>query len=103
MYKVEFLPAARRDMIGIARYLSEELENPVFADQLATEMIEADEATAETPYKNPAWLPVRPLKNEYRTILVRKYLMFYRVDEETKTVTFARVLYAGRTADRFLN
>ena len=35
--------------------------------------------------------------------LVRYDGRFYRVDEETKTVTFARVLYAGRAIDRFLN
>ena len=97
MYKVEFLPAARKDTIGISRYISEELSNPGFADQLA-----AEEA-AEMPYKNPAYLPVRPLKHEYRTILVRKYLMFYWTEEETKTVLFARVIYAGRAIDRFLH
>ena len=103
MYKVEFLPAARKDMIGIARYISEELSNPGFADQLAEEMIQAAEEAAEMPYKNPAYLPVRPLKHEYRTILVRKYLMFYWTEEETKTVLFARVIYAGRAIDRFLH
>ena len=97
------MPAARRDMIGIVRYISEELGNPGFAAQLAEEMIQAAEEAAEMPYKNPAYLPIRPLKHEYRTILVRKYLMFYRTEEETKTVLFARVLYAGRAIDRFLN
>ena len=39
MYKLEYLPVARRDMIEIVRYISQELQNPTAADQLAMEQI----------------------------------------------------------------
>ena len=103
MYKVEFLPSARRDMIEIMRYCCEELENSAFADMLATEFIEAAETTGDMPYKNPMYVPIRPLKHEYRTILVRNYLMFYWVDENSQTVVFARVIHARRNYERFLS
>ena len=77
MYKLEYLPVARKDMIEIVRYISRELQNPDYQ-------------------------PIRSLKHEYRKILVQNYLMFYWVDEEEKLVTVARVVYAKRDYGRLL-
>ena len=44
MYKLEYLPVARRDMIEIVRYISQELQNPTAADKLAMELIEAGDS-----------------------------------------------------------
>ena len=103
MYKVQFLPSARRDMIDIMKYYCTELENPDYADELATAFVEKAEDTGEMPYINPLYIPVRPLKHEYRTILVNDYLMIYRVDEKSQTVVFSRVIYARRNIDRLLS
>lgn len=94
MYKLEYLPAARQDMIEIAQYIGKELNTPAAAGRLAAELIEAGEGILDFPYANPVYIPVRPLKHEYRKLLVRNYLMFYRVDEAAKLVTVARVIYA---------
>lgn len=96
MYNLEYLPVARQDMIEIVRYIGVELANPVAADHLATELIEAGESIPKFPYANPAYTPIRPLKHEYRKLLVQNYFMFYWVDEEKKLVTIARVIYAKR-------
>ena len=37
LYKLEYLPVARKDMIEIVRYISRELQNPDAADRLAVE------------------------------------------------------------------
>ena len=34
MYKLEYLPVARKDMLEIVRYISRELQNPDAADRL---------------------------------------------------------------------
>lgn len=99
---MEYLPVARQDMIDIARYISRELNNPVAADRLAVELVEAGESIPAFPYANPAYIPIRPLKHEYRKLLVENYLMFYWVDEERKLVTVARVIYAKRDYDLLL-
>jgi len=83
-------------MIEIVRYVSKELNNPAAANQLAIEMIEAGEGILDFPYVNPAYTPIRPLKHEYRKMLVKNYFMFYWVDEAAKLVTVARVIYAQR-------
>lgn len=102
MYKLEYLPVARRDMIEIVRYISQELQNPTAADQLAMELIEAGDSIPKFPYVNPAFIPIRPLKHEYRKLLVQNYFMFYWVDEVKKLVTVARVVYARRDYERLL-
>ena len=96
MYKLEYLPVAQRDMVEIVRYISGELQNPAAADRLAMELVNAAESILTFPYALPAYQPIRPLKREYRKILVQNFLMLYWVDEEKKLVTIARVVYAKR-------
>lgn len=102
MYKLEYLPVARQDMIEIVRYISQELQNPTVADQLAMELIEAGDGILRFPYANPSYTPIRPLKHEYRKLLVQNYFIFYWVDESEQLVTVARVVYAKRDYERLL-
>ena len=102
MYRIEYLPAARQDMIEIVRYISQELQNPTAANQLAMELIEAGDGIPRFPYVNPSYMPIRPLKHEYRKLLVQNYAIFYWVDEVEQLVTVARVIYARRDYERLL-
>lgn len=96
MYKLEYLPIACQDMIDIARYISQELKNPIAAKRLAAEFIKAEDRIKAFPYSNPVYIPIRPLNYEYRKLAVKNYLMFYWIEEEKKTVTIARIIYAKR-------
>lgn len=96
MYNLEYLPVAKQDVVGIAKYISQELKNPAAAENLVVELAEAEERIQEFPYANPAYIPIRPLKHEYRKMLVGNFLVFYWVDNERKLVTVARVIYAKR-------
>ncbi len=102
MYRLEYLPSARQDMIGIVQYVSRELSNPAAAEKLALELIQAGDSIPRLPYANPAYIPIRPLQHEYRKLLVRNYAMFYWVDEGKRLVTVARVVYARRSFERIL-
>ena len=102
MYKLEYLPAARQDMVDIVQYISRELCNPVAANRLAIELIKAGDSIPEFPYANPAYIPIRPLKHEYRKLSLQNYIMFYWVDESEQLVTVARVVYAKRDYHRLL-
>ena len=102
MYKLEYLPSARQDMIRIVQYVSQELGNPAAAEELALELVQAGDSIPRFPYANPAYIPIRPLQHEYRKLLVRNYVMFYWVDEEKRLVTVARVVYARRSFERIL-
>lgn len=102
MYKLDYLPIARQDMIDIVRYISKELNNPVAADHLAVELVKAGDSILEFPYANPAYMPIRQLKHEYRKLLVQNYFILYWVDEVSKVVTVARVIYAKRDYEKLL-
>lgn len=102
MYKIEYLPIALNDMVEIVNYINHTLKNPEAASNLAESFIEKAEDLLKFPYKNPVCQLIRPLKYEYRKILVENYIMFYRVDEEKKLVTIARVIYAKRDFSNLL-
>ena len=102
MYNLEFLPIAKNDMLEIIKYISDELKNPVAAQNLAEEFVSSAERICEFPYTNNVYIPIKPLEFEYRRIIVNHYLMFYTVDESAKTVTIMRVIYARRDMEKQL-
>ncbi len=102
MYTIEYLPIAKSDMVDIAKYIGVKLENPEAAERLAEKMIEAAEKLTDMPYKCPVYIPVKPLRHEYRKLIVQKYIMFYWVDEDKKLITIARVVYSGRDYENLL-
>lgn len=103
MYILEYLPVAKQDMTDIAMYISRELSNPVAAEKLAGEMIEAADRLIDFPYKNMLYVPIKPLKKEYRRLIIQNYFMFYYVDEEKKLITVARLIYACRNHRKLLD
>lgn len=102
MYRLEYLPAARQDMMEIVGYISKELKKPAAAERLAVELIEAAESVLPFPYANPAYAPLKPLTHEYRKLPVKNYLLLYWVDEDKKLVTIARAVYAKRDYNRLM-
>jgi plasmid stabilization system protein ParE len=102
MYKLAYLPSAKQDMAEIAGYISHELSNPAAAEKLAAEMIEAAGRLTKFPYANGVHFSLKPLRQEYRKLAVRSYMMFYWIDEAEKLVTVARVIYASRDFEKLL-
>ena len=102
MYNVQFLPLARDDLMGIAGYISEELGSSRAAMRLAEEIVKSTERLAEFPYSCPVYTPIRPLRYEYRKLRVENYLVFYTVNEASKTVTVMRIIYAKREFEKLI-
>ena len=104
MYTIEYLPIARRDMVDIAKYIGVKLANPdaKYAETSEGKTFESAEDLANMPYKCPMYIPVKPLKHEYRKLIVHNYIMFYWIDEDKKLVTIARVVYSGRDYEKLL-
>ena len=101
-YQVEFLPSAQADMVEIVQYISKELCNPIAAENLAEDFVKTADSLSVFPYAHEAYIPIRPLKHEYRKVSVKNYLMFFWVEEENKVVTIARVIYAARDYGKLL-
>lgn len=102
VYKVEILPKAVGDMGAAVSYIAGELHSPHAAEDLMMGLNTAIEGLGDFPYSHPAYVPIRPLRHEYRRIVVGNYGVFYWIDEQTKTVTVSRVIYARRNLSRYL-
>ena len=102
MYKVEILPKAVGDMSTAVSYIAGELHSPHVAENLMMGLNVTIEGLAEFPYSHPAYNPIRPLRHEYRRIMVGNYGVFYWVDEQSQTVTVSRVIYAKRVLSQHL-
>lgn len=103
MYKVEYLPIAKNDMIDIIKYISNDLKSPLVAEKFAMEMVEKIEGLSLFPYSNSVYSPLRQLKKEYRRLQIKNFIAFYYVNEETRIVTVARVLYNKRNISSILD
>lgn len=102
MYKLVYLPIARRDLVEVVQYVARDLCNPEAAQRLAVDLVNAAENAAEFPYANAGYVSIRRLKHEYRRTIVHNYVMFYWVDEVKHEVTIARVLYVKRNLEKLL-
>ena len=106
-YKIEYLSSALRDLTQIADYIGVKLNNPEASDRLSESIVSTIDKLAEMPYRYPIYyplaaFPVKPLKLEYRKLVVKNYLVFYWLNEEKHLVTIARVIYGGRNIDNIL-
>ena len=102
MYILEYMPMAMHDMVEIAKYIGQELFDPSAAENLTNKMIQAAEKLTAFPYAHPAHRAAIPLKNEYRKLMIKNYIMFYWVNEKEKKVVIARIIYSRRDYENLL-
>ncbi len=103
MYRVDYLPIAKRDLVEIARYVAFNLGNPTAAERLSVELVDSIESLSAMPYRRSAYTSIRPLAHEYRSLKVAGYLVLYWIEEEPEqTVVVARVVYGGSDVSKRL-
>ena len=93
MYRIEFLPIAKKDIEDIIYYISYDLKNITAAKKLRDLFMSGIDNILEFPYGNAVYKPIGVLKNEYRSYKIKNFLMFYTIDEKEKLITVVRVLY----------
>ncbi len=93
MYKIEFLPIAKKDIDDIIYYISHNLKNVTASKKLRDLFMSSLDNILEFPYGCSLYHPIAVLKNEYRSYRVKNFLMFYTINEEESLITIVRVLY----------
>lgn len=93
MYNLEFLPIAKKDMDDIVYYISNVLNNRTAAINLSKCFVEGANSILNFPYGSSEYKLVKNLKNVYRSIKIKNFLMFYTINETKKVITIVRVLY----------
>lgn len=101
-YNIEYLPIAKKDIIDIVAYIHKKLCNPTAAERLAKKIIDGIDGLQSSPYSYPIYYNAKPMQHEYRKLLIDNYLVFYWVNENEKTITIARVIYARRAYNALL-
>ena len=93
MYKIEFLPIAKKDIDDILYYISHNLKNISASKRLRDLFMRSLDNIVEFPYGSSIYKLSGTLKYEYRSYRVKNFLMFYMIDEKQKLITIVRVLY----------
>lgn len=76
MYRLEFLPIAKKDIDEIVSYVSNNLNNKTAARKLANGFIKGANDILKFPYGISIYKQARKLDNEYRCFKVNNFLMF---------------------------
>ncbi|MCL2185820.1 MAG: type II toxin-antitoxin system RelE/ParE family toxin [Treponema sp.] len=96
MFRLEFSDKVNNDIISVLKYISEVLEAPRAAEEHYNEIIETYNKLKENPFRRSF------VQNKYlaskgvRSINVKNYILFYKINEEKNNVLLYRFLYNKR-------
>ncbi|GBR72542.1 toxin ParE [Candidatus Termititenax aidoneus] len=96
------MPQAAEDLDSIFAYISNNLHNPQAAGQLMADIEAAFMTLKNIPYAYPSCSNEYLQKKNYRKLIVKNYMAFYIIQEETKLTLVMRVLYSRRDYEQLL-
>lgn len=102
MYSYRITPLARKDMLEIRRYIRDELFAPDSAISLMKALEQAFQDACRFPQSLQPVTDPRLHAQGYRKIIVKNYIAFVLIDEESEYVDIMRVLYYARNYAKLL-
>ncbi len=102
MYKLIITELADSDLDGIINYISVDLSNTAAATDFLKEVIKCYEYLKKNPRIFSVSDDRRLAKEGYRKALIKNYVLAFKIDENTKTVTVYRFFYAARNYFKYL-
>lgn len=100
MHKLIYTVDAKKDIQNILAYIMDNLNNSSAAYRLLDKFNHALSILQSQPYIGVKLKNIRPLKREYRSYLVKNYIIYYYIEGEM--VIIYRVLYAKSNLDSVL-
>lgn len=95
-YKIIISNEADRDIDEIVRYIAEILKNPIVARNLLNEIEKSYIQISQAPESYSYCSDKRLRDKGYRKILIKNYILFYRIDYKNNIVYVMRVIYGRR-------
>ena len=92
--KINYSPEALQDLDDIGDYIAIELSNPQAALRILNNIIEDIALLANNPLMGANLSSITGIARDYRFLVVRKYLVFYRFNNGIIFVD--RILYGRR-------
>jgi len=100
MYKLKISPEAKDDLAEIKYYISKELCNPQAAINLVSKITKKIRGLTEYPGIGASLSSVLDIQTDYRFLVCRNYLIFYRYEDGI--VFVSRILFGRRNYTRIL-
>jgi len=101
-YKLNVSREAHQDIDDIVTYITYELKNPKAATGFLDDVEKSYHNVVDNPFIYALCNESRLRRNGYRKIVIKNYLIFYRVDESENTVFIVRVIYGARDYAKLL-
>ena len=93
-YSIQLSIEAKNDLKRIISYIKNELREPAIAEKYANLIIKEIKVLEYMPQKFSVINSEFLKDNNFRKIVIKNYIAFYRVNEENKIVNIERILYA---------
>jgi len=96
MFELEFSEKVNSDIVSTLKYISTVLEAPKAAENHYKELLITYEKLKKNPHRRAL------VQNKYlaskgiRSINVKNYVMFYKINEDANTILLYRFLYCRR-------
>lgn len=95
-YGVDVSEPAKQDLLDIGRYISAQLNAPIASAQTVDLLDEGMHSLESNPKRHALVRDERLAAMGYRTLPVKNYLIFYKVNERARSVDIVRILYGRR-------
>ena len=95
-YKIELSTKAKTDLKGIVSHIKNKLLEPVIAQKYAKLIKEKIKSLEYFPEKFALIDSDIIKRSDIRKLVVKNYIVFYRVNRDKKVVNIERILYGGR-------
>ncbi|MGI6587267.1 MAG: type II toxin-antitoxin system RelE/ParE family toxin [Peptococcia bacterium] len=95
-YRADVSEPAENDLRDIVSYIYAQLSAPMTALKMMNILEDAIASLADMPQKCSLVTDERLASMGYRKLVVKNYIIFFTIDEQSKTVDIERILYARR-------
>lgn len=91
MSEIKFSPESISDLKEIRKYISDDLENKVAADNTVALILEEIKSLSTFPKSGSPLSSIVKISTDYRYIACKNYMVFYRCENDA--VYVSRILY----------
>ena len=96
VYRISIADVAKQDIRDIKIYITNELQEPITAINIANAILDAIETLEKAPDRVALVKDKRLAAQGIRPLYVKKYTVFFRIDVSLDVVEVIRVLYSHR-------
>jgi len=95
-YSLNITDIAEEDILATVKYISNELKNPVAANNLLDDIEKHEKVLEKTPAIYPFVHDEHLAGKGLKYVIIKNFLLFYTIDKKSKIVNVIRFLYGRR-------